>query len=143
VSVRQTLLDIYPRPGHEYIGSAVLGLHVPVWSIIIAVMILGAYAVKLVFLDGGEELRDVHIDSYPLMSKTAKAACLFVILLGLINFGSVVLQCCVGECHAFSYQILNSLWCCRLRLRSRPSERRSVRGACRPRSCRRVRGPQA
>ena len=29
VSVRQTLLDIYPRPGHEYIGSTVLGLHMP------------------------------------------------------------------------------------------------------------------
>lgn len=109
VSVRQTLLDIYPRPGHEYIGSAVLGLHMPVWSIIIAVMILGAYAVKLVILDGGEELRDMHIDSYPLMSKIAKAASILVVLLGLINFGSVVLQCGIGECHTFSYQLLNSL----------------------------------
>ena len=26
VAERQTLLDIYPRPGHEYIGSAILGL---------------------------------------------------------------------------------------------------------------------
>ena len=32
VAVRQTLLDIYPRPGHEYVGSAILGLHMPVWS---------------------------------------------------------------------------------------------------------------
>jgi disulfide bond formation protein DsbB len=109
VSVRQTLLDIYPRPGHEYIGSAVLGLHMPVWSIIIAVMILGAYAVKLVVLDGGEELRDVHIDSYPALSKIATAASLYVILLGLINFGSVVLQCGIGECHTFNYQLLNAL----------------------------------
>ncbi|ENQ95055.1 hypothetical protein C048_02521 [Brucella melitensis UK19/04] len=29
ISVRQTLLDIYPRPGHEYIGSTVFGLHMP------------------------------------------------------------------------------------------------------------------
>src|SRR4029450_7729850 len=36
VAVRQTLLDIYPWPGHEYVGSAVLGLHMPVWSIVIA-----------------------------------------------------------------------------------------------------------
>jgi disulfide bond formation protein DsbB len=31
VSARQTLLDIFPRPGHSYVGSAVLGLHMPVW----------------------------------------------------------------------------------------------------------------
>ena len=40
VSVRQSLLDIYPRPGHDYIGSAVLGIHMPVWSIIIALCLL-------------------------------------------------------------------------------------------------------
>jgi disulfide bond formation protein DsbB len=43
VSVRQSLLDIYPRPGHAYIGSAVFGLHMPVWSILIALAILTAY----------------------------------------------------------------------------------------------------
>ena len=37
VSVRQTLLDITPRPGHSYVGSAVFGLHMPVWSVIISV----------------------------------------------------------------------------------------------------------
>jgi disulfide bond formation protein DsbB len=47
VSVRQTLLDIYPRPGHAYIGSAVFGIHMPVWSIIIALCLLIAYAAKL------------------------------------------------------------------------------------------------
>src|SRR3981081_618616 len=36
VSARQSLLDIYPRPGHAYVGSAVLGLHMPVWSVLIA-----------------------------------------------------------------------------------------------------------
>ena len=47
VSVRQSLLDIYPRPGHAYIGSAIFGIHMPVWSIIIALTLLIAYAVKL------------------------------------------------------------------------------------------------
>ncbi len=47
ISVRQTLLDIAPRPGHSYIGSAVLGLHMPVWSVIIAAAILFAFAIKL------------------------------------------------------------------------------------------------
>src|SRR5476649_200843 len=57
ISARQTLLDIYPRPGHSYIGSAVLGLHMPVWSVIIAVAILVAFAIKLVVL-GGEYPRE-------------------------------------------------------------------------------------
>jgi hypothetical protein len=57
VSVRQTLLDIYPRPGHGYIGSTVLGLHMPVWSVVIAVVILLAFTIKLAVL-GGEHLRD-------------------------------------------------------------------------------------
>src|SRR5581483_3210129 len=47
VSIRQTLLDIYPRPGHDYIGSAVFGIHMPVWSILIAATILIAYALKM------------------------------------------------------------------------------------------------
>ena len=48
VAVRQTLLDIYPRPGHDYVGSAVLGLHMPVWSVVIAVACIAAIALKLV-----------------------------------------------------------------------------------------------
>src|SRR5277367_6333647 len=27
ISVRQTLLDLFPRPGHAYVGSAVFGIH--------------------------------------------------------------------------------------------------------------------
>jgi disulfide bond formation protein DsbB len=26
ISVRQTLLDLFPRPGHEYVGSAIFGI---------------------------------------------------------------------------------------------------------------------
>ena len=37
ISARQTLLDIVPRPGHEYVGSAIFGIHMPVWSVLIAV----------------------------------------------------------------------------------------------------------
>jgi disulfide bond formation protein DsbB len=33
VAGRQTLLDITPRPGHAYIGSAIFGIHMPVWSV--------------------------------------------------------------------------------------------------------------
>ncbi len=47
VSIRQTLLDIYPRPGHQYVGNSVLGLHMPVWSILIAMALITAFAIKL------------------------------------------------------------------------------------------------
>lgn len=48
VSVRQVLLDICPRPGHSYVGSAVLGLHMPVWSVLVAVAVLAGFAGVLV-----------------------------------------------------------------------------------------------
>src|ERR1700712_416194 len=57
VAGRQTLLNIYPRPGHSYTGSAVLGLHMPVWSVIIAAALLLAFAIKLAVL-GDEYARD-------------------------------------------------------------------------------------
>jgi disulfide bond formation protein DsbB len=54
VATRQTLLDIYPRPGHEYVGTAIFGLHMPVWSIVIALMLLIAVAVKMAIVGGDE-----------------------------------------------------------------------------------------
>ena len=63
-SVRQTLLDIYPRPGHEYIGSAIFGIHMPVWSIIIALTILTAYAIKMAVIGGDEYLSAASVDEF-------------------------------------------------------------------------------
>jgi disulfide bond formation protein DsbB len=103
VSVRQTLLDIYPRPGHSYIGSTVLGLHMPVWSILIALAILLAFAVKLTVL-GSEDLR-TH-PSAPALQKAGGLLGLYVITLCAINFVSVILQCGLGECHTFGYKLL-------------------------------------
>jgi disulfide bond formation protein DsbB len=104
VSVRQTLLDIYPRPGHSYIGSAVLGLHMPVWSILIALAILLAFAIKLTVLGGGEQLRDAR--PAPLLGGAAAVLTVYVIALCAINFVSVILQCGLGECHTFGYKLL-------------------------------------
>ena len=64
IAVRQTLLDIYPRPGHEYIGSAIFGIHMPVWSIIIALCLLTAYAIKLAILGGDEYLRGADLPNF-------------------------------------------------------------------------------
>jgi disulfide bond formation protein DsbB len=106
VSVRQSLLDIYPRPGHEYIGSAIFGIHMPVWSIIIALCLLIAYAAKLAVLGGDERLRDHHVRSFPVVDRVANVIGLYVIALCAINLVSAVLQCGLGQCHTFGYQLL-------------------------------------
>jgi disulfide bond formation protein DsbB len=104
VAVRQTLLDIYPRPGHEYVGSAILGLHMPVWSVVIATACIAAIALKLVIL-GSEQGKPGPRRG----SRTAKAAAalsLLVIAIAAVNFASVVVQCGVGQCHTESYALL-------------------------------------
>jgi disulfide bond formation protein DsbB len=106
IAVRQTLLDIYPRPGHAYIGSAVFGIHMPVWSIIIALTLLTAYAVKLAILGNDDYLRDTDVKAFPRIKRLADAIGLYVIALVAINLVSVVLQCGVGECHTFGYKLL-------------------------------------
>jgi len=106
VSVRQSLLDIYPRPGHEYIGSAIFGIHMPVWSIIIALALLTAYAIKLAILGGDEYLREADVSEFPVIRRIAGILSAYVIAICLINLVSVVLQCGFGECHTFGYKLL-------------------------------------
>ena len=105
-SVRQTLLDIYPRPGHEYIGSAILGIHMPVWSIIIALVILTAYAIKLAVIGGDEFLSAASVDEFPTLRRIAHVLSGYVGVVCIVNLVSVVVQCGLGECHTFSYKLL-------------------------------------
>jgi disulfide bond formation protein DsbB len=106
IAVRQSLLDIYPRPGHEYIGSAIFGIHMPVWSIIIALALLIAYAIKLAILGGDEYLREAEVAEFPAIKKIADALSLYVIAICAINLVSVIVQCGFGECHTFNYKLL-------------------------------------
>lgn len=106
VSVRQSLLDIYPRPGHAYIGSAILGLHMPVWSIVIALALLLAYAIKLSVIGGDEYLRRHDVAEFPRLRKTALVIGGYVLAICAINLVSVILQCGLGECHTFGYALL-------------------------------------
>src|SRR5689334_3573984 len=105
VSVRQTLLDIYLRPGHAYIGSAVLGLHMPVWSVVIALALVIAQAVQLVVFGG--QRQHPQAKEFPAIALAGKIASLFVVLLCAINLVSVVLQCGLGQCHTFGYELLS------------------------------------
>ena len=104
VSVRQTLLDIYPRPGHAYVGSAVLGLHMPVWSVLIAVALITAIALKLCII--GTEDGERPPERRSLVGRLAMALSFYVIGLALVNFGSVVVQCGISQCHTTGYALL-------------------------------------
>ena len=105
VSVRQSLLDIYPRPGHAYIGSAVFGIHMPVWCVLIALALLIAYAVKLAVLDGADA-RAIPLSEFPALARAAQIAGVFVIVLCAINLVSVIVQCGFDACHTSGYRFL-------------------------------------
>ena len=106
VSVRQTLLDIYPRAGHAYIGNAVFGIHLPVWSIIITVVLLAAYAVQLCVLGRDTDLPLIEAKNYPALKRMGEGVSLYVLALCAVNFVSVFVQCGIGECHTMGYALL-------------------------------------
>ncbi|HXU52723.1 MAG TPA: disulfide bond formation protein B [Casimicrobiaceae bacterium] len=107
VAARQTLLDIYPRPGHAYIGSAVLGMHMPVWSVIVALALLLAYAVEMAVLGRAASLDRVGIERFPRLQRIAGGLCAVVVAIAVINLVSAFVQCGLGECHTFSYKLLS------------------------------------
>jgi disulfide bond formation protein DsbB len=101
ISVRQTLLDLFPRPGHAYVGSAILGLHMPVWSVLIAVALLLGFAFRLAFLTSPDASPAENGSKFENLTKALFA---YVILICAINFASVVVQCGVGGCHTTGYR---------------------------------------
>jgi disulfide bond formation protein DsbB len=103
ISVRQTLLDLFPRAGHDYIGSAVLGIHMPVWSVFIALALLLGFAVRFA-LFGSPRL--AAKEEHAALQRTAQALGAYVVLICAINFLSVVMQCGFGECHTLGYRLL-------------------------------------
>ena len=104
VAVRQALLDIYPRPGHEYVGSAILGLHMPVWSVVIAVACISAIALKLVII--GSEQGKAAPRPRSRTGKVAAVLSLLVLAIAAVNLASVVVQCGLGQCHTEAYALL-------------------------------------
>lgn len=103
ISARQTLLDIVPRPGHSYVGQAVFGMHMPVWSVVIAVALLAGFAIRFALFGGP---RAAAMTEGLAMRRCARVLELYVVLLCAINFLAVVLQCGLGECHTFGYRLL-------------------------------------
>ena len=103
VSVRQVLINIVARPGHAYPGSAVLGLHMPVWSVIIALAVLAALATTVTIFDSTSSTAS---RPSPILGWFGNAIGFYVIALCGINLVSVVLQCGLGACHTTGYSLL-------------------------------------
>jgi|SRR5690606_27738600 len=106
VAVRQTLLDIYPRPGHEYIGSAIFGLHMPVWSVLIAVALFFSFAIQLIAWGNSSKSKIKPTKHSPTLRYLTPLLCLYVIAIGVVNFLSVGVQCGLGQCHTYGYALL-------------------------------------
>ncbi|MBB6260614.1 disulfide bond formation protein DsbB [Paenochrobactrum gallinarii] len=106
VSVRQTLLDIYVRPGHDYVGSAVLGLHMPVWSVLIALALILATSLQMIVWGGVHYRSNAKIKAFPLLYKAAFVLSLYVLLIAAVNTASVLVQCGTGQCHTTAYVLL-------------------------------------
>jgi disulfide bond formation protein DsbB len=103
ISVRQTLLDLFPRPGHDYVGSAVFGIHLPVWSVVISVALLLGFAIRLALFGGAPDTADAE---RRLPHAVVQALAVYVIVICAINFLSVVAQCGLDQCHTFGYRLL-------------------------------------
>ena len=103
VSVRQVLLDIVPRPGHAYVGSPILGMHMAVWSVLIAVAILGALAIRTALFGSGAS----PLASGSRLAGAARWIGLLTTALCLVNLGAVLLQCGFGACRTSGYALLS------------------------------------
>lgn len=78
----------------------------PVWSILTALALLTAFAVKLAVLGSDERLREADAAASPALRRLADIVGLHVIALCLVNAVSVVVQCGVGQCHTMGYKML-------------------------------------
>jgi len=103
IATRQTLLDLFPRPGHAYIGSAVFGVHMEVWSVVIGVSLLLALALRLTLFGSPRILPQAE---RPPFARAVRLLEFYVVLICVLNFASVVLQCGLGECHTSGYRLL-------------------------------------
>ena len=90
--MRQTLLDIYPRSDHAHVASAIFGLHMPVWSLLIAVALIGACAAKLAVLGDDAHMRGVNPVTISAVRRAGRALGADVTALAVVNLGSVVAQ---------------------------------------------------
>ncbi len=102
IAGRQVLIDICPLPGRSYVGSAVFGLHMPVWSVVVALATVAAFTLHLAVVGGGGQRGATE----PKMTAVAGLTGLYVVALCAVNLASAVLQCGFGQCHTTGYSLL-------------------------------------
>ena len=108
ISGRQSALDIVSRPGHQWVGSALLNIHMPVWSFIIGFLFILFYCVKLVVLGEAGEKATLTDRQTHWVNKIGRGLFVISLISLTVNFVSVVLQCGIGHiCHTFFYRLLN------------------------------------
>jgi disulfide bond formation protein DsbB len=103
ISVRQTLLDLFPRPDHAYVGRAVFGIYMEVWSVFVAVALLLGFAIRFALFGAPRAAPETEGS---MMRRFARGLGIYVVFICAINLLSVVLQCGIGECHTFGYRLL-------------------------------------
>jgi hypothetical protein len=78
----------------------------PVWSVLIALALLVAYAFKLAVLGGDAHMQGASLDRFPPLRPIARVLGAYVILLCAVNLASAVVQCGLGECHTTGYRLV-------------------------------------
>lgn len=103
ISLRQSLLDICHTAGHVWVGSAIMHIHMPIWSFIIAVGLLFFIAFDLMFIT--REYNN-NIMEYPLLRSIFNIMVILMIVISAINFLSTFVQCGLYNCHTTGYVLL-------------------------------------
>jgi len=105
VSMRQVLLHI--APGTSGYGSAVLGLHLYTWALIVFVVAIFLIAVMMFFEGQFEE--NVDNKSTSNLSWFIKAVFLLVLLIAAANVLTTFFECGIGQCpdNSTSYKELS------------------------------------
>jgi uncharacterized membrane protein len=74
--------------------------------LVIALAVLTAYAAKFAVIGDDGAWRAVKAQEFPVLNRIAQALGAYVIVLGAVNLGSVVIQCGFAQCHTFGYRLL-------------------------------------
>lgn len=107
VSVRQSMNHIIGDRG-GWIGGTVYGLHLTVWSVIAACIMILMFSLALTAFSVTPALnRRVHSEVFPVIHRLGKYMSLYLIVLCVINLVTVFLQCGFGICHTYTYWILD------------------------------------
>ena len=78
-------------------------MHMPVWSVLVAVALLLGFAIRFALFGAPRAAPEA---GRSLVQRCARGLELYVVFLCALNFVSVVLQCGLGQCHTFGYRLL-------------------------------------